>query len=291
LYIRVSSFGNMAANTRNVYLRERILDAMRALEADGEVNRTIIPPAPQSATVGTAIQMPRIEVDHLVSTVRFSKNFVYDINDPRRLDHVDLRIESLSENIDLRELHYERLGENVERLSAFSGDNESQNYLTTFPFPENTIVFRHIQDDCPPIQQRPILFGQIIWSSRFTWRQIKQHLEDNTYNFDFIDEVIIIGRPNITDSLRAAVDGLPLADSLRAAVDGLPLATISEDSESSDGAICAICHEPFSNEEPAKQLPCIHFYHSRCILTWFRRKISCPICRDEPGLRKLIGLN
>jgi len=91
----------MAANTRNVYLRERTLDAMRALEADGEVNRTIIPPGPQSATVGTAIQMPRIEVDHLVSTVRFYKNFVYDINDPRRLDHVDLRIESLSENIEM----------------------------------------------------------------------------------------------------------------------------------------------------------------------------------------------
>lgn len=87
MYIRVSSFGNMAPNTRNVYLRERTLDAMRALEADGEVNRTIIPPGPQSATVRTTIQMPRIEVDHLVSTVRFSKNFAYDSNDPLNFNH------------------------------------------------------------------------------------------------------------------------------------------------------------------------------------------------------------
>jgi len=57
--------------------------------------------------VGATIQMPKIEVDHLVSTVRFNNNVVYEINDQQRADNIHLGIKSLSENIDTCELDNE----------------------------------------------------------------------------------------------------------------------------------------------------------------------------------------
>lgn len=112
-----------------------------------------------------------------------------------------------------------------------------------------------------------------MWNSRFTWREIKQYPEANSYNFDFRDEIIMI-----------------VPDSLRVAVDNLPLAMISEESESSSRVVCPICHEPFSR---AKQFPYKHHYHSRCILLWIREKKSCLLCRSvfRVGQLKLCGIS
>ena len=48
-----------------------------------------------------------------------------------------------------------------------------------------------------------------------------------------------------------------------------------------DGLLCAICHEMISIGKNAKQLPCSHLFHRRCIITWFHRQLSCPLCRYE----------
>jgi hypothetical protein len=42
---------------------------------------------------------------------------------------------------------------------------------------------------------------------------------------------------------------------------------------------CAVCHESFNGTEDAKLFPCGHFYHAECILQWFERQLSCPLCR------------
>jgi hypothetical protein len=43
---------------------------------------------------------------------------------------------------------------------------------------------------------------------------------------------------------------------------------------------CIICFKDFSSKEKIK-LRCNHSFHKRCILNWFERRKTCPICRME----------
>ncbi|KAJ2947466.1 hypothetical protein O0L34_g17251 [Tuta absoluta] len=44
---------------------------------------------------------------------------------------------------------------------------------------------------------------------------------------------------------------------------------------------CPICLKNFTVGEKAKQMPCLHQFHSKCILTWLDKTNSCPFCRHE----------
>ena len=135
--------------------------------------------------------------------------------------------------------------------------------------PQNLIVIRvkeHYREYCNHDEYTwDYSHIQIIWNSRFTWRDIKQHLEEVSFNFDFRYFSYRIHAP---DRLRGAVDGLT------------EVMICKEDADVS----CAICQEAFSTENPAKQLKCTHIFHSNCIVPWLRQKTSCPVCRNEPAL-------
>lgn len=45
------------------------------------------------------------------------------------------------------------------------------------------------------------------------------------------------------------------------------------------GQSCAICQEDFEVKDKAKQLPCQHLYHEKCVLVWLEKHNSCPVCR------------
>ena len=52
---------------------------------------------------------------------------------------------------------------------------------------------------------------------------------------------------------------------------------------------CAICLEDFQDKEELTALPCIHFFHEKCIKEWLKRKNDCPICKiqlDEENLQR-----
>ena len=42
---------------------------------------------------------------------------------------------------------------------------------------------------------------------------------------------------------------------------------------------CAICLESRGFREYYLQLKCKHSFHQKCIVKWFKRSVSCPICR------------
>lgn len=198
------------ANDNDEYLRGSILAVMRALEAEAEANGGIIPPAMQSSMAATTTLTSRIEEDNFVSVVRFNKFSIYFPHDPWELNdqlpgqmihpRTRIQIQRLSENIDMRDLDGEWRGDNARRVRVDDREyDDGDDYLTTLTFRENNIVFRDIQYHSQPNQPDDASSGgQIIWNSRFTWREIKQHLEGNSYNFDFRDEIIMI----VPDSLR-----------------------------------------------------------------------------------------
>ena len=42
---------------------------------------------------------------------------------------------------------------------------------------------------------------------------------------------------------------------------------------------CLICIEDFKNGDKSTTLPCFHFFHTNCILTWLKTQNFCPICK------------
>jgi hypothetical protein len=212
------------------------------------------------------------EDNHLVSTVSVNTMFLF-------LQYQPQEVESLSENIDIRELDDRWHGENVDR---FRFNTQIEDYLTTFTFPDNIIVVRCIQDyrQC---NQGVNYSNQIIWNSSFTWRQINQHLEDCMYNVDFRYEMIDIGVRNFGGErvISSPMEEKEVPNSLRVAVNELPVVMFCKESEKDDGVMCPMCQETFSTEQHAKQFPCKHLYHSKCTLKWFRHRNSCPMCRSE----------
>lgn len=42
---------------------------------------------------------------------------------------------------------------------------------------------------------------------------------------------------------------------------------------------CSICLETFIEQEEILQLRCSHMFHENCLLPWFNKDNSCPLCR------------
>lgn len=51
--------------------------------------------------------------------------------------------------------------------------------------------------------------------------------------------------------------------------------------EQSSDFMCSICREEFSVGSVTIRLPhpCSHFFHEHCIIRWFNRNNTCPLCR------------
>ena len=50
-----------------------------------------------------------------------------------------------------------------------------------------------------------------------------------------------------------------------------------------DDFYCAICYKDFEPEDEVMELKCFedHIFHTNCIIEWFKRDPSCPICRSD----------
>lgn len=66
----------------------------------------------------------------------------------------------------------------------------------------------------------------------------------------------------------------------------LPTATWTSD-EVQKVSECAICFEDFDAGDTIRYLPCVHFYHAKCVDDWLIRSFTCPSCMApvEMGLQ------
>ena len=44
---------------------------------------------------------------------------------------------------------------------------------------------------------------------------------------------------------------------------------------------CGICLEEYKKADELLQLPCVHFFHTSCIMSWLDVTNSCPLCRHQ----------
>ncbi|XP_010483111.1 PREDICTED: E3 ubiquitin-protein ligase RNF126-like [Camelina sativa] len=59
------------------------------------------------------------------------------------------------------------------------------------------------------------------------------------------------------------------------AVEALPTVKITEPLQ------CSVCLDDFEKGTEAKEMPCKHKFHIRCIVPWLELHSSCPVCRFE----------
>ena len=60
-----------------------------------------------------------------------------------------------------------------------------------------------------------------------------------------------------------------------------PKSTNSTNSTNSskESETCVICIEPLHSKQTTIILDCNHIYHKNCILDWFNKELTCPMCR------------
>ncbi|KAK4758134.1 hypothetical protein SAY87_019435 [Trapa incisa] len=76
--------------------------------------------------------------------------------------------------------------------------------------------------------------------------------------------------------------GTPPAD--KEVIQALPTVPIKETCQ------CSVCLDDFETGAEAKEMPCKHKFHSRCILPWLDLHGSCPVCRFQlPANQSKLG--
>lgn len=49
---------------------------------------------------------------------------------------------------------------------------------------------------------------------------------------------------------------------------------------------CAICMDDYKDEDEIAELACDkrHYFHSKCLEDWLKRKLECPLCKTAVSI-------
>ncbi|KAL3069926.1 hypothetical protein niasHT_031408 [Heterodera trifolii] len=89
--------------------------------------------------------------------------------------------------------------------------------------------------------------------------------------------VVVVGTPTQIQSALAAFETLT----------SIPYEANANEEENS----CAICLDPIENGTMVKPLPCKHIFYNKCIYSWIKQHITCPMCRDALSMTKAVRVS
>ena len=90
--------------------------------------------------------------------------------------------------------------------------------------------------------------------------------------YDFSDQSSNNSEKSINDNI---LDSLP-----RTKIDDENIKKVKPNS-------CVICLDDFKKGDELIKILCGHWYHSKCILKWFKKNNTCPICKMEIEKKEL----
>ncbi|XP_042483952.1 E3 ubiquitin ligase BIG BROTHER-related-like [Macadamia integrifolia] len=76
--------------------------------------------------------------------------------------------------------------------------------------------------------------------------------------------------------------GFRLVPASRSSIEALQIKKFDDTEDpSSSTETCMICMDEYVKGIDLAWMPCSHFFHSECLVTWLEQKNSCPLCRFE----------
>ncbi|KAG5264406.1 hypothetical protein AALO_G00253450 [Alosa alosa] len=63
-------------------------------------------------------------------------------------------------------------------------------------------------------------------------------------------------------------------------ISSLPTVAVSQE-QAACRLECPVCREEYAADENVRQLPCLHYFHSDCIVPWLQMHDTCPVCRKS----------
>lgn len=121
--------------------------------------------------------------------------------------------------------------------------------------------------------------------------QIPAHISDaNGFDFFFNGRNGVgLQRANVSDffvgpGLDELIDQLSQHDNRgpppasQSSITAMPTIKINQRHLNGDSH-CPVCKEKFELGSEAREMPCLHLYHSDCIVPWLEQHNSCPVCR------------
>lgn len=110
----------------------------------------------------------------------------------------------------------------------------------------------------------------------------EHELTDRTTNPDFFLELarLLLSPSDMLEISRVAFEILQAPPASKDFVESLPTLTITAE-HIVKSCSCTICQVEFKIGDEAKQLPCEHMFHPKCIMPWLLKTNTCPLCRHE----------
>lgn len=181
----------------------------------------------------------------------------------------------------------------MERNSPFSDSSLLSEIHTLFPallydhtrFHNLQDVFRYVREQ---LRARYDIFSNAVREYHTNNQTRENTIITSTSRIPIVIDTI--GQVAISDLIRSFLySGMPEATT------GIPAATTSQiptneqiENASQDfpytGAetSCAICQDSIRTNEVVRRLTsCDHIFHNVCLITWFRRHATCPLCRND----------
>ena len=105
--------------------------------------------------------------------------------------------------------------------------------------------------------------------------EMNRQLENDNRRIEEIRRQLEDNRRRLNEELRIRYDIRDYDNNY----DNLIESKININKLNEENKTCVICYEDFKDNEDAIFLPCFHFFHTKCIKEWLKKRDICPLCK------------